>query len=493
MARKRNQEPALNNKVVYYMRFSSKQQTENSIDYQRQTNDQFCKKNKLIKVGEYVDEGYTGRNANRPQFQQMITDAQNHPEWQTVIVFDMSRFSRNSADFSYYENLLMDLDIKLVSATERFEDSPQGRYYKGVQSFNNQLTSDLIAKHTHAGLLSRANQGFHCGGIAPLGYDVSADLRLVINEKEAEAVRKIFDMYENNISYQRIADYLNEKGYRTKVGKSFTKHSFYEILQQEKYVGTFTWNRRKGKNSKLQRNNHAEKPMSAQVHHEDYIPAIIDKDQFDRVQDMMMHRAVNGTPHMSRYPYLLTGKKIMHCGVCGRQIVGSMETSHGKKRPCYVCPGHKDKTSRCPTKNLPVKNVDTFVCSHIVENIFKTDDIPHLNKILSDNGDKKALRAKLTGTETSISRVAKALESVCSEALLDRLQALERERTFLRDRLDTATAPAFVITEDNLPAVKQQLADYLLESQDVEALHILKQSISDIKIDNDGILIELNL
>lgn len=495
MSRKRNKSTNTpkRHKVVLYMRFSSKNQHETSIEYQRQRNTKYCEENDYEIVAEYVDEAYTARSAKRPQFQQMLRDAQNHPEWDIVIVYDLSRFARNNADQTRYDNLLRDHDILLLSVTEPFEDTPLGRYQRSIQGCNHQLTSDNIGKHTHDGLYNKACKAQHCGGRPPLGYDIDADKHLIINEDEAEIVRLIFSMYENSFSYHRMADYLNNKGYRTKFGKPFTKNSFYEILQQPKYIGTYVWNRRRAKNSREERNNHAEKPEHEQVIIENAIPAIIDPEQFERVQNLLDEHAENGAKNTSRYAYLLTGKKILHCSVCGRQMVGSMESTHGRKYPCYVCPGHKDKINRCPTKNIPVANVDKFVCSKIVSNILKTEDIIYLNEELKGNGDSKFLRAKLTGKESSISNLLKVLEQGYSQALVDKLHALERERDDLDKKLAAASVPAFEITNKNFRKVKLTLRDYLLESQDIDAMEIIKLAVSDIKIDNDGISVELKI
>ena len=96
---------------------------------------------------------------------------------------------------------------------------------RDIKKAFNSFTSRNIGKFTHAGMLTNASNGEHCGGVPPLGYNV-VDKKLVINESEAEIVRRIFDMYENNFSYKQMAEDLNSKGYRTKFGQLFTYNSF---------------------------------------------------------------------------------------------------------------------------------------------------------------------------------------------------------------------------------------------------------------------------
>lgn len=88
------------------------------------------------------------------------------------------------------------------------------------------------SRRTFSAMLVKANRNSHCGGIPLLGYDI-VDRSLQVNEREAEAVRLIFDMCELNHSYSKIADILNERGYRTKAGTLFKKQSFYPILRQK--------------------------------------------------------------------------------------------------------------------------------------------------------------------------------------------------------------------------------------------------------------------
>ncbi|MBR4196746.1 MAG: recombinase family protein [Synergistaceae bacterium] len=69
-----------------------------------------------------------------------------------------------------------------------------------------------------------------------------------LNEKEAEIVRIIFEKYADGIGYNQILNYLNSIGYRTKRGNQFGKNSLYSILENEKYVGTYVFNKRLEKN-----------------------------------------------------------------------------------------------------------------------------------------------------------------------------------------------------------------------------------------------------
>ena len=272
--------------VVAYMRYSSNNQDEKSIQYQRSANMTYAHQRGYFITVEYIDEAKTGTNDRRDGFQEMMRDARNHPEWKKILVYDFSRFSRNVQDAMNYTAELEDLGIKVISVTQVFEDTPEGFLMKGIVTLLNDYYSRNVARYAHAGLKQKARSIKHCGGVPPLGYKVNENDELVIDENEAEIVRLIFDLFETNCSYTNIAKELNNRGYRTKAGKAFCKNSFYSILTQEKYIGTYFWNRRQKKNSKGHRNSHKYKPVEEQVIERDIIPAIIEKDQFYKVQTL---------------------------------------------------------------------------------------------------------------------------------------------------------------------------------------------------------------
>ena len=116
----------MNRKVVAYYRYSSNNQDENSIEYQRLAAQEYCKRNNYDLVKEYIDEAKTGTNDNRAGFLQMKKDASKFPTWDAVIFYDFSRFSRDVSlaiqDTAYFH----DLDIDLISITQPLDNSNEG-------------------------------------------------------------------------------------------------------------------------------------------------------------------------------------------------------------------------------------------------------------------------------------------------------------------------------------------------------------------------------
>ena len=258
---------------VAYLRYSSENQQETSIEYQDAAIMQYCERNHLIMINKYIDRAQSGTTSKRHAFRQMLSDAKSQPGWSQILVYNFSRFSRNVIDSITYSSELLSYGITLVSITEGsiVNATPGETLLRNVTFAINQYTSDQTAVQSLLGQKAQARKSKHCGGIPPLGYDLDAEGKLIINEREAEVVRKIFQMYLDGVSYQQMAKTLNQSGYQTKTGRPFQKNSFYEILKREKYAGIFTWNksspkfRRSSTQNGFSRNSHRLKPREEQV------------------------------------------------------------------------------------------------------------------------------------------------------------------------------------------------------------------------------------
>ena len=153
-----------------------------------------------------------------------------------------------------------------------------------------------------------AYQCKHTGGFPALGFDVDPETKkYVVNENEAKIVRIIFDKYYNNYGYGQILEYLNSMGYRTKFGKPFAKNALNNILRNDRYIGTYTYNRKVEKDA-AGRRNPKYKPREEWIVIEDGIPAIIDKDIFNAVQlKLAQNVSRGGGKYKAKEVYLVSG------------------------------------------------------------------------------------------------------------------------------------------------------------------------------------------
>ena len=129
--------------AVVYARYSSESQTEQSIEGQLRVCNDYAKRNDIVIVEKYIDRAMTGTNDNRVAFQQMMKDCQKST-WDYIIVYKLDRFARNKYDAVVNKKKLRDKGIKLLSAMENLNDTPEGRLMEGVlEDFNQYFSEDV--------------------------------------------------------------------------------------------------------------------------------------------------------------------------------------------------------------------------------------------------------------------------------------------------------------------------------------------------------------
>lgn len=199
-------------------------------------------------VKTYEDNGYTGRNTNRPALQQMLEDVKNHT-FDAIVIFKLDRLSRKQKDtLGIIEDVLLTNKVDLVSLQETLDTTtPWGRAMIGVLSSFNQLESENIAVRTAMGRYATAREGGYAGGKPPLGYK-AVDGHLVIVHEEAEIVRLVFELRAKGMTLHAITDELNRRGYRSKKGNEFKHSAIQTILNNE---DTYRGNYRYGKESSV--------------------------------------------------------------------------------------------------------------------------------------------------------------------------------------------------------------------------------------------------
>lgn len=117
--------------AVIYARYSSENQTEQSIEGQLHVCEEYAQRNNILILNTYIDRAMTGTNDNRPDFQRMIKDSAKR-EWDYVLVYKFDRFSRNKYETAIHKKTLRDNGVKVISATEHIPDSPEGIIFESM-------------------------------------------------------------------------------------------------------------------------------------------------------------------------------------------------------------------------------------------------------------------------------------------------------------------------------------------------------------------------
>jgi len=367
---------------IGYFRFSSSNQHETSIEAQEAAVRKYAEEHDIEIVRCYYDRAISGKNTKKREgFKKMLKECEEG-DYDIVLVHKYDRFARNLSDTMRYVAQLEDFGMKLVSVTQPDPGGNYSKLYKLLQWALDEFYSDNLSTEVMKGLNVLADKCQHTGGKPPLGYDVDPVTRkLVINESEAEAVRLIYKLYLEGCGYDKIAKELNDKGYRTKEGKTFCKNSFYDLLRNMKYCGCYVFNRTSSKNRKGKRNNHKNKEESQIICNPNGVPAIISKETYNKAMEKMNANKHKQGAYKAKRNYLLSG--LIRCGVCGRAMQGS-ERKGGKSgniTASYRCCHNK---SLCSNKEIQQEVIENYVLGSIERYIFDERNIPAILKGVTD-------------------------------------------------------------------------------------------------------------
>ncbi|MGB9903485.1 MAG: recombinase family protein [Desulfotomaculales bacterium] len=435
-------------KAAIYARYSSDNQREESITAQVRACTEYCQKKGYVIVKTYADEARSGRTDDRPQFQQMIADAKLGL-FNVVVIHKLNRFSRNRYDSAIYKRELRRAGVRIESVLEPLDDSPESVILESLLEGLAEYFSKDLGREAMKGMKETALQGKHVGGIPPLGYDV-VDQKYVINEYEANAVRLIFEMYDQGFGYDAIIKKLNELGYKTKRGGSFGKNSLHEILRNEKYTGVFVFNRRQGRTPDGKKNNRRFKPREEMIIIPGAIPAIIDENLFWRVQEKMLKRKHNPEKarNKARTTYLLTG--LVECGLCGAAYIGNVsrwENKDGERKEMfyYEC-GARDRTRTCDNRRIRKHILEDIVLDEIEREIFAPEARPVLIEKLFEfyKNQRKNAKSEADYAKKEYSRVQRAIDNLlrlieqgkATDSVIEQLKQREKEKAIIEGELE---------------------------------------------------------
>jgi len=260
-------------RAAIYTRVSTEDQAKEgfSLDAQLDKLRSYCKARDWIIAGEYVDDGYSGRNVKRPAYNRMMDEMD---KWDTILVIKMDRIHRNSKNFMLMMEDLKKHGKEFVSMTESLDTSTaMGRFVMDIIQRIAQLESEQIGERVYIGMeqKARTNSGV-LGFNIPYGYDY-IDGKLVINEDEARVVKDIYSWYTEGKSMGEIAKMLNNSKIPTKKQGFWAKKTISTILKNPTYCGYLHW----------------EEYINKSDHH-----PIVSENEFNEIQNLIAARG--GSP-----------------------------------------------------------------------------------------------------------------------------------------------------------------------------------------------------
>lgn len=254
--------------VAIYIRVSTAEQAKEgySLSAQEKILVKFCEQKGYTVYKIYREKGVSAKDTtNRPAFNEMMNEAKNS-KFSAVIVWKLSRFSRNLPDLTAVCEELFKRNIYLISYSEKFDcTTPVGRLMLNILGTTAQFEREVIGENVALGLLESAEQG-HPHFAQILGYDRIDRNKWIVNEKEAEQVKFIYETFIEKGCVNQVSKICKEKGLVGKRGKKQSQNQIAVILTRPFYAGYVLHKER------IYKGNHS---------------AIIDVETFNLVQKMM--------------------------------------------------------------------------------------------------------------------------------------------------------------------------------------------------------------
>lgn len=332
--------------VAIYIRLSKEDDNlgeSESIGNQKILLTKYVKEQGYTLVDIYIDDGYTGTNFNRPNFQRMLKDIENG-KVNMVITKDLSRLSRDYIGTGeYVEKWFPVHNVRYVALTDNidtFLDNSNNDIAPFKAILNDMYAKDL-SKKIRTALHTMQSEGKWVGGCPPFGYKIDPNNKnhLVIDEVEAPIVKRIFDMFASGIRINKIRDTFNNENIPTfsitrnrnfiRSGNNGNIYGYWcnttikKILQNRLYTGNMIQNRRSRLSYKYRKIicNPKENWIIVENTHE----PIIDKNTFNKVQSLLPKQHQRND---KKELFLLDG--LLKCADCGHNIGIRARRANGK-------------------------------------------------------------------------------------------------------------------------------------------------------------------
>jgi site-specific DNA recombinase len=440
-------------RIAIYMRISTDEEHQPfSLGAQAERLDSYVRSQDGWEVVRRFTDQMSGSTVARPQLQRALAEARLG-RFDLLLVYRVDRLSRSVRGLAQVLEDLDQANVVFRSATEPFDTgSPAGRMMVQMLGVFAEFERATIIDRVIAGMERKAARGGWLGGTIPFGYRRNPETdTLEPEESEAPLVPVLYDLYVNKrLGCRAVANWLNERGHRTREGRNWSHMTTMTVLRNETYLGRVNF---RGK-------------VYAATH-----PPLIEESTFNAVEALLTERGENYSRRRSNPSnYLLGG--LLTCAHCGSKFIGTAARGNRYQYRYYTC--HRRNrygVKGCPSERLPAEELDQAILAAMLEAYSDSDLVT--KALVEARGRATAaipqLKEQLAAVETDIRKTEESLERyfVAFEAgtmdeatCADRVETLTRKLSDLR--CDRVGLQNVIETEAQLPA-REEIEEILAE------------------------------
>ena len=387
-----------------------------SIGNQRDLIKDYLKSKPEIKlVSERVDDGYSGVTFDRPALNEMLEDVRSG-KINCIVVKDLSRFGRNYIEVGRYTRTIFPLlGVRFIAINDGYDSaeatSLSNDYIIPFKNIINDAYCADISKKIRSQLEIKRKKGDYIGAFTPFGYikDPKNKNKLIVDINASEIVKEIFKWKIEGMSYQGIADKLNNLGvlspyeYKKSLGlgcsavlkvypkAKWSPNAIQRILYNEIYTGVLLQGKTTTPNYKVK--NLIVKDKSEWIRVENAHEAIISKDEFALVSDLLGRDTRSAPLRDTAYPF----SGMVFCSKCGQSIIRKVSATKKGKSYLYMCTRtHKtDKREGCAGIRIKENELERAVRDALKRHIKILLDIEDVVKFIDRNQNNEIEIKKL--------------------------------------------------------------------------------------------------
>ena len=484
--------------AALYIRLSKEDENEGpseSVTNQKSLLDEFVKNNRLSVYDVYIDDGYSGTNFDRPDFQRMIGDIEAG-KVNMVITKDLSRLGRDYIMTGHYmERYFPEKRVRYISLLDGIDT--------GVESTANDITpfraimNDMYAKDISRKIKSvkrdKQRKGQFIGGKPVYGYKMhpAEKNKIVVDKEAAVVVRRIFAMALDGISCRKIAAKLNEEGVPTPAAYAgltvpnpgpytglWSSERISEMLQNETYIGNMVQGRTVKISYKSRKclKQDRENWVVVEGTHE----PLVDNETFQKVRML-----VNSRRHTRSRTYDFLLKGLIFCHECGYPLaVLNRKNAAGEDVLYFVCRTYQrfTKAGVCTCHSIKEKTVTDAVIAKAREVCeaclnprellpMAQEAVEQAQKENAPENEMQAIQNKIDSLTANLDKMyMDRLSGLLAETDFERIyQRVKMERAALEDKLEALEAQKAcpVSTEDRARALVQKYMDSAFTSREL--------------------------